>query len=756
MTITRRNFLKWSGIGALGTVVFAGCGIPEEELLVQSPATMPEDMVTGLEAWYATSCAQCNNGEGIIVRIIEGRAIKIEGNPDHPVSKGKTSVRSQAGLQVLYNPDRLTGPMKRTGNRGLGEFEPITWDEALAEVLPKLTGTKSVAMITDPVSGSLGRVIKEFVDRNGTRHMALESMEQTVLTRTVRDMFGQEVMPVFDISNADYVLNFGADFLSTWLSPVQYSRAYGEFRQGHGHRGTLVHIEPRMSMTAANADKWHYVTPGTEGLVALSIAYVLVKDFAQDIDQETLSLMTGGGGVSALASYAPESTVDATGLTPEVIENIAHELTKSEHSLVIGGGAAAAHINGLFNMRAIYSLNLLLGNIGKKGGIRFNPEPADFGIDKRDAVATFQDWKTLRDDLSSGKTDTLLIHGANPAYTLESINFTDGAKNAKTIISFSSFLDESSALADIILPDHTYLESWGDHDPDPGPGYQTVTFQQPVVFPFNQDVGRGTRSFGDVLLDLDSKLGNSPSYSNMKEAVRARATKLYDQNRGSVQSGNFEAFWISVLQRGGWWDEKSSGPNEGPTKPITSAEMAAEYDVPNTTAEYPFHLIPFESNSITDGRGANQPWLQAAPDPLSTATWETWVEINAKKADELGIKEGDEVEIASSTGFINALAYPNPASSPEVLSVPTGLGHKHYGNFEIGPDMFRSLVGKGRGSNVMAIINPVQDKDTGALAWSDTKVNIKKTGKWIRLPKFEGVVPPQYEEGLFPIVKPEH
>ena len=753
MTITRRNFLKWSGIGALGTVVFAGCGIPEEELLVQSPATMPEDLVAGLEAWYATSCAQCNNAEGIIVRIIEGRAIKIEGNPDHPVSKGKTSVRSQAGLQVLYNPDRLTGPMKKTGARDSGEFEPITWDEALSEVQERLKGARSITMVTDPVSGSLGRVINEFANRNSINHIALESMEQTALTKTMRDLFGQQVLPVFDIANSDYVLNFGADFLSTWLSPVQYGRAYGEFRQGHGHRGTLVQIEPRMSMTAANADKWHYVKPGAEGLAALSIAHVLANDFSDRVDTSTLEQITGAAG---FARYNPESTAGATGLSPEVIKKIAHGLAESEHGLVVGGGTAAAHINGLFNMKAIYSLNLLLGNIGKKGGIIFNPKPADLGVDKRSAVGTFQDWKALVGDLSSGNTDTLLIHGANPAYTLESINFSGEAMKANTIISFSSFMDESSALADIILPDHTYLESWGDHDPDPAPGYQTVTFQQPVVFPFNQDAGRGTRSFGDVLLDLDSRLGNSPSYSNMKEAVRARAVQLHDQNRGSIQSGDFEAFWISVLQRGGWWDEKSTGPSMGRTRPITDDDMTSEYDMPSTSAEFPFHLIPFESNSITDGRGANQPWLQGAPDPLTTATWETWVEINSAKAEELGIKEGDQLEITSSTGSIKALAYPNPATPPEVLSVPTGLGHKHYGNFEIGPDMFRSSVGKGRGFNIMAIVNPLQDKDTGALAWSDTKVNITKTGEWVRLPKFEGVVPPQFTEGLFPIVQPEH
>ena len=138
MKPTRREFLKLSGIGTLGAVIFNGCGIPEEEITIQSSAQMPEDLVSGLEAWYATSCGHCSVNEGIIVRVIEGRAIKIEGNPDHPVNRGKTSVRCQSGLQELYNPDRLTGPLRRNGERGSGSFEPISWEEAIDEMLSAL------------------------------------------------------------------------------------------------------------------------------------------------------------------------------------------------------------------------------------------------------------------------------------------------------------------------------------------------------------------------------------------------------------------------------------------------------------------------------------------------------------------------------------------------------------------------------------------------------------------------------------------
>ena len=134
MELSRRKFLKLSGASALGAIVFNGCGIPEQDLIVQSPLNMPEDQVSSLEAWYATSSGPYGNGEGILVRIIGGRAVKIEGNPDHPVNNGKSSGKNQAGLQGLYNPDRILNPMKRVGVGASRRWINITWDEALSEI----------------------------------------------------------------------------------------------------------------------------------------------------------------------------------------------------------------------------------------------------------------------------------------------------------------------------------------------------------------------------------------------------------------------------------------------------------------------------------------------------------------------------------------------------------------------------------------------------------------------------------------------
>ena len=733
---------------------------------MQSPAQMPEDLVSGLEAWYATACTQCDAGEGIIVRIIEGRAIKIEGNPDHPVSQGKTSVRCQAGLQALYNPDRLTGPMRRTGERGSGQFQPVSWDEALNQLTGNLQSQNqdSVVMVTEPLTGSLGMVAQRFLDTIDGQHMAHEAMEQTVLRAAVKQVFGQDQLPEFDIARADYVLSFGADFLSTWLSPVHYSRAYGQFRQGNQARGTLVQVEPRFSMTAANADRWVYVKPGMEGVLALSIAYVLMSEHAGQIDLAAADTMTGGNRETALQAFAPDTIASSVGVSGDQIRQLALQLVEHERSLIIGGGSTAAHTSGLDSLSAIYSLNYLVGSVDKEGGVTFNPDSPLQGVSATPSVASFAGWESLVERMRAGSVKLLLVHGANPVYGLPaSVDFAGALRQVDTIVSFSSFMDETTAMADLILPDHVYLEAWGDHIPDPGPGYEAVTLQQPVVYPFQQNPG--TRAFGDVLLQVAQwrdgqgqlmfpQLSRALPWITMKDVLRDSAQKLQALGRGSVQAGDFEAFWNTVLQRGGWWDVNAKGfPKAANPPPALTQPMTPEFA--GTMNEYPFYLVPFSSLSLTDGKGANLPWLQATPDPVTTVVWHTWAEINTKTAADLDIKEGDELEVESPYGTIKVLAYPHPAAAPEVISIPTGQGHTVYGNFEVGPDMFRSIVGKDRGSNVFSLLAPSKDKATGSLAWAATRVKVRKTGEWTRLSKFEGTVSPIFPEEVIPITRPE-
>ena len=736
MALTRRQFLTLAGGSATGAIIFAACGVPEEEQYVQGPLQMPEDMVSGLSNWYATLCRSCATSEGLVVRVMEGRAKKIEGNVDYPINRGKHSARCEAGLQALYHPDRIRGPLVRTGERGTGQYEEISWTDAIGrltyqlEQLRDVRNQKAAVLITEPTGAHMGTVVERFVERYRGRHMTYEALEQTNLRRAIKQVFNEDRLPDFDIDNAGYVLSFGSDFLNTWVSPVRYGRGYGNFRQGDRERGTLVQVEPRFSMTAANADEWLYVRPGQEGLLALSMAQVIVADgLARPGSVEELT----GGDPSILGQYAPELVEARTGVPTVKVKRIAHDFAAAGNGLAIGGGSAGAHSNGLFNLTAIYSLNHLVGAFSRDGGVIPNPAPPVQGLEPAPQAATYDEWQELIAEMKQGDVQVLMVRGANPMYGLPNASgFRDASYDVPFIFSFSSFMDDTTAMSDLILPEHNYLEDWGSDIPMAGPGHQVVGFQQPVVRPFFEDRGEhlGTRNFGDILmtiaqgLELDLEL----EADTFKDYLQNSARQLYVLDRGSVRASAFQEFWHGVLQRGGWWDVNAKAMPALAELPALPEPQEPEFD---SDDRFRFNLIPFASTSLGEGPGAFLPWLQATPDPVTTATWQTWVEINLEVAKDMDISEGDVVRVTSANGSLEALAYPHPGVSPDVVSIPMGQGHTAGGRYA-----------EGRGANVLSIISPsVKDSETGALAWAATRVNIEKTGEWIRLPKFENTVP---------------
>ena len=729
MALTRRQFLTLAGGSAAGAILFQACGVPEDELLVQAPVEMPEDLVTGRDNWYATLCRQCATSEGIVVRVMEGRAKKVEGNVDYPINRGAHSARCEGGLQALYHPDRIRGPMVRVGERGAKQFREVSWEDAIGRLTFALENIKSngressVVLATDPINAHLDMVVDAFTSAYGARRMTYQPLEQTTVKAAIRQVFGQDTMPDFDIANASAVLSFGADFLNTWVSPVRYGRGYGEFRDADHDRGTFIHVDSRFSMSGANADTWVYVKPGMEGMLALSIAQVIIADGLADAG--AADALTAGFDINA---FSPEAVASSTGVSAEKIHTVAHDFASHRPAVAFGGGSAAAHTNGLFNLAAIYSLNYLVGSVNSEGGVVFNPGTAISGLSAAKSGSPFSEWHRLADEMSRGELQMLMVRGVDPVYGLpDAVGFERAAYNVPYIVSFSDVLDDTTAIADLVLPQHNYLEDWGSDVPDPAPGYQVIGFQQPVVRPFFEPRGDqlGTRGFADVLLataqGLEIDLGLPGE--TYREILQDGAMKLYESGDGSVKAANFNAFWHGVLQRGGWWDTSArmNGGTPTPSRLMDAVE-------PSFTAGE-FYLIPFESTGLSDGRGAALPWMQATPDPISTAVWRTWVEINHRVAEEREISEGDVISIESQNGRIEALAYPSPAVPPDTVCVPVGQGHASGGRYA-----------ERRGANVYSILSPNIDGETGALAWASTKVNIQKTGEWIRLPKFENTV----------------
>jgi anaerobic selenocysteine-containing dehydrogenase len=665
-----------------------------------------------------------SNGDGVLVRVMEGRAKKIEGNPDHPITRGKATARYDAVLQLLYHPDRISSPQLRYSKAG--NLSNISWDQAEAlftEALNDANGALTV--VTNPLRGHLGSVASKFAAQYNGKHMAFDPVEQGVLHGAVKSVLGQDQLPTFDISNAQTVLSFGADWLSTWGSPTQFGVKYGEFREQHD-RGYMIHAEPRMSLTAAAADLWLAPVPGTEGHLALGIASVIIDAGLVSASNVAAFEAAIPGGVSnvSLSDVAARTGVDA-----ERITKAAKHFAEHTPSVAFGGGSAGAHTNGSFNLGAIYALNILVGAVDSKGGVTSNPGSAIDDIPATATGASFEAWEQEIANWRAGNVETVIIRGADIVHGMpNSVAIREALGNVPNVIAFGAIHDDTMDFADLILPEETFLESWGTEIPEPGPGYQVVGTQQPVVGPtISRDESGLTsdaRGFGDTLLAMsDGSYGR-----DMESLVRGALSDLHSTGRGSVSASTSSLFTNGALQRGGWWDTNNNGSSS--VGKIATSAQGANYSETGSLGEgNDFHLVPFLSNSLLDGRLAAAPWAQQTPDPISSASWSTWGEINSIQADELGIKEGDVLLIRSTSGEIEVLAYPHPGVRPGVIGIPMGQGHLRSGRYA-----------EERGSNVLSILVDEKDSQTGALAWAATRVRIQRAGKRVKVPKFEGDV----------------
>ena len=748
MKLTRRNFLAWAGLSAIGAVA---CDvIQEEELSLQSPRDLPEDLVKGRDNWYATLGRNATDGEGVIVRVMEGRAKKIQGNPRYPVNQGKQSVRSEAGLQALYHPDRIAGPMRRVGPRGSGEYKAIQWEPEALDILRREVRARSQGMvlITEPLRGHLGMIADRFATSVGGRHLGFESLDTTTYRAAVKGVFGQDRLPDFDIANANYIISFGADFLSTWGSSTRLSTAYGEFRQGEqrhdgGSRGYLVHVDPRFSMTAANADEWLPIRPGMEGYLALSLAYVILSEGLQapGVDVDAL---TSGQGAAALEAYAPERIGGMLGIpegvhegksTAEKIRDLANNFSHHGPAIALGGDSAGAHSNGQFNLMAIYALNYLVGSVGSTGGVRFNPGSVLGNLPATASVGNVRDWAGVANDIRNGATRLVMVHDANPVHGLPaSLDFGSALdRDDLFIVSFSSFMDETTVMADLILPDRVFLEDWGDDIPDPGPGYRVIGVQQPVVNPLSD---LDPRSFGDLLLSTAQEMGQESElpWPTVEAALKESTETLFRSGRGtSQQAASAGELWNLMLQQGGWWDETAT-QSASPAPAGLLSNIAGQGSEPGYSGNGDFYLLPFAHNTLLDGSLAHIPWMQGVPDPVTTVTWQTWVELNSHTADQMGLREGDVVSVATDSGSITGILYPNPALPPDVVAVPLGQGRRVGSDYATGGDVRES-------SNALDLLSANHVTENGALAWAGHRARVSGTGQSLKISKFEGIFP---------------
>src|SRR5918999_2938186 len=353
-TLDRRRFLTVLGVSAGGgAMALSGCSTDRVQKLVPY-LVQSEDQVPGLATWYASTCTECSTGCGVHVRTREGRAVKLEGNPEHPVNRGKLCSRGQAALQGLYNPGRLTGPMARGAD---GKMQPITWDDAIKRLSEGIgRAGKQLAVISGAPRGTFSDLLAEWVGALGGRVVQYEPFASEAQLAANRQVFGIEQLASYDFARARYIVSFGADFLDAWPGSIEHQRG---FAQSHGFsEGELakfVYFAPRRNLTGLNADRWYPVQAGSEAALALAMANVLLSE-------------RGGGGNAglrnALSGFSPEMAARETGISAAEIIRIAREFGAARPSLAVAGGIGSQHAGAAEVCAAVNVLNFVAGNIG--------------------------------------------------------------------------------------------------------------------------------------------------------------------------------------------------------------------------------------------------------------------------------------------------------------------------------------------------------------------------------------------------------
>ncbi len=704
----RRDFLKVLGWGG-AAVALSGCGntsIEDGKETVVSYVHAADYVIPGISVYFNSTCAQCEAGCSISGRVREGRVLKLEGNPDSVINHGKMCGLGQAGVQHHYNPDRVREPLLRNGDKG----EVITWEKAYALIAEKLNGVSGdqIDFLTGTVSGHLKVLLGNYLDSLSSKnHFVYEAVSPAVQRAANLKSYGME-MPRFNINKAKVVVSFGADFLGAWVSPVHFSQQYAEFRKGvDGQRGVLVQVESKMTLTGANADRWLVVRPGTEGILALGVVNAL----------GAAGLQLPADVAAAVKDYDKERVSKDTGVSTEHLTKLAALLKERTPSLVLLGSAAEGYAHGSENAAAINLLNHVLGNVGKtveaSAAVPY-PQIAP-------ATGNSAGLRMVNNRLADGQSKVLFTYGTNPVFTAPAeLKFKENMAKAGFKVAFAHYLDETALQADLVLPLNSALEDWGTIVAEYQPDGVQIGVQQPLM----EKLHPNTLGMGDILLAL-IKQRRAEEYKSFDDFYSYLRTALLKNKSEFAAAGtDDDVYWNDLLSGGIINVGGASNKLAGKYSANIQLPAPAERD-----QNYPLTLIPSVTASLRDGRNANQPWLQESPDPLTTIVWDSWVEIHPKKAAELGIVEGDIVEVSSKNGSIKAQAYLFPGIHPDAVSIPLGNGHDAMGRYA-----------KGFGVNAFQILSRVFDNETGELAMHETQVKLSKTGKRIIVVKEEGPV----------------
>lgn len=608
MRSTRREFL-WTMGGA--ATAYGLWQTPD--LFRQVDSSADAGWSPGLEERVNSSCLICPSRCGISGRLVDGHLVGITGNSLHPMSRGGVCPRGAAGVQMLYHPERVASPLVRVGPRGSGQWQPITRDEALGQVAERLGvlraegRAETLALLAGYCAGTMQDLWRQFLRSFGSPNYVADDYNDGTDT-IMALMHGSPRRPSYDLEQAEFVLSFGAPLFESWWSPLQAFVAFSNPTGDNGRRRRFVQVDTRFSRTAARAHDWIGIRPGTHAVLALGIAYVLIRDqlfdadfvsrhvagFEDFVDEQGRTVE--GYRSRVVSNYRTEEVSAITGVPVERITSLARALAGGGRQVSVCGAEVMLSRNGLAAGLAVHSLNVLLGSVNRAGGVLVGDDlPLDplteplldgaseaglrhasvCGMPRFGAGDQASRFAEVMAGEDAPMVEALLLYYANPlsssprreqwATALEKIPF---------VVSFSPFLDDTARQSDLVLPDLLPYERWQDAPSPTSYPYPVWGLTRPLVQPHE-----GGTHTGDAVLALAKSLGGTVAqslpYQSFEELLKVRARGLFSANHGMIlgseferqhhremeqrgwwlrKHNDFESFWADLVQRGGWTD----------------------------------------------------------------------------------------------------------------------------------------------------------------------------------------------------------
>ena len=608
MSPTRREFL-WTMSAVAATVALKGT----QDVFWTPDEISDAGWTPGIEDHRNSACLICPSRCGIRGRLVDGRLVRISGSRLHPLSRGGLCPRGVAGVQMLYHPERLASPLVRTGPRGAGQWESTSREEAIALVAENLRALRSVgrpealALVAGYSAGTMQDLWHQFLSSFGSPNYVADDYEDGT-DAVMALMHGIARRPSYDLDRAGMVLSFGAPLFESWWSPLQAFVAFASPDEIEAQRPRFVQVDTRFSRTASRAQEWVGVRPGTHAVLALGIAYVVIRDELFDADfvakhvsgfedfVDSQGRSHEGYRSLVMRNYRTEEVSAITDVPVERITSVARALARNNPAVAVCGTDVTFAPNGLLAGLAVHSLNILMGSINRPGGVLFSVDPpvqplvtplldetSDVGLESIPIGVPQPPFGRGSEAIrfaeavagAEASVEALLLYYANPiASSTHPTVWREALEKIPFVVSFSPFVDETARYADVVLPDLLPYERWQDAPTPTSYPYPVWGLARPLVEPH-----RGATHTGDAVLAVARSLGGSVAeslpYENFEELLRERARGLFSARRGMTLGGDFERrhnrqmeergwwlpehtdfepFWTELVERGGWTD----------------------------------------------------------------------------------------------------------------------------------------------------------------------------------------------------------